>query len=375
MDNEERFNLITKDLAEYLTEDDLRSHIEVGMPLKHYIGYEISGRVHLGTGLMSGFKIADFQKAGVDCSNYLATWHAWINNKLGGDLDTIRRMAEYFKVGLEAGIEIGGGDVEKMRFISGDELYHNNDDFWLTTIEIAKNLSLKRVLRATTIMGRKEGESMPLAMLMYPPMQVADVFEQGINIAHAGMDQRKAQVIAREVADKLKIKPLEFEGKRYKPIAVHHPLIGGLKKPPIWPVPEGKRQEMLSELKMSKSVAGSAIFLDDDEETIRKTMKKAFCPEKIVEMNPILDWAKNIVFRKEGSVINIERPEKYGGNVDYIDYATLEKDFLSGDLHPADLKTGMAEFMVKFLEPARKRLHTEKFLKLREEIDSIKVKR
>ncbi len=76
--------------------------------------------------------------------------------------------------------------------MKGDELYHNNDDYWLTVIEIAKKMSLARAMRSITIMGRKEGESVPLASLMYAPMQVADIFIQGINLAHAGYGPEKS---------------------------------------------------------------------------------------------------------------------------------------------------------------------------------------
>ena len=89
--------------------------------------------------------------------------------------------------------------------------------------------------RSITILGRKEGESVDFAKLIYPPMQVADIFTMGVNIAHAGMDQRKAHVIARDVAGKMKVSPLlDANGERIKPVCVHHPLLLGMKKPPIW---------------------------------------------------------------------------------------------------------------------------------------------
>jgi len=52
--------------------------------------------------------------------------------------------------------------------------------------------------------GRSEGESVNFALMLYPGMQVADIFAQGLNIVHAGNDQRKAQVIARDVALQMK---------------------------------------------------------------------------------------------------------------------------------------------------------------------------
>lgn len=93
MDIERKIELIKKKpTEELLTEENLRHLLEVGAPLQHYIGFEISGYIHLGTGLMAGAKIADLQKAGVKTRIFLADWHSWINDKLGGDLEVIRRL-------------------------------------------------------------------------------------------------------------------------------------------------------------------------------------------------------------------------------------------------------------------------------------------
>lgn len=374
---EERIKLITRETEEVLGVEELKELIKQGVPLKHYIGFEVSGKVHLGTGLMSGAKIADLQKAGVSCTVYLATWHAWINNKLGGDLNTIRNAAEYFKEGIKAGIEVMGGDPENVTFVEGDELYHNNDEYWLQTIEIAKNMTLNRALRAITIMGRKEGENVPLAGLLYAPMQVADVFELQANIAHAGLDQRKAQVVAREVAQKITIKPLKDKNdKKYKPIAIHHHLILGLNKPPKWPIKnEDELKELRSEMKMSKSVEGSAVYIHDTPEEIMKKIKNAFCPADSVKFNPVLDWAKHLLFRNPEFELTIDRPEKFGGPVTFKTYDEIEKSFERGDLHPLDLKTGVAQALITLLEPARRRFSSQKNKALKEAMDQLTITR
>ncbi len=59
----------------------LKALIESGQQLEHYIGFEISGMVHLGTGLVSMGKIADFLEAGAKCRVLLADFHTfWIRN-------------------------------------------------------------------------------------------------------------------------------------------------------------------------------------------------------------------------------------------------------------------------------------------------------
>ncbi|MBR9706364.1 tyrosine--tRNA ligase [Candidatus Pacearchaeota archaeon] len=350
----ERFELIKRNTDEILGETELLSMLEKDERLKHYIGFEISGKIHLGTGLMCMMKVNDFVKAGVDCSIFLADWHSWINDKLGGNLDAIKKVAVgYFKEGLKASMKCVGGDSEKLKFVLGSDLYHNNDLYWLNVIDISKHTSLSRMMRSITIMGRKEGGSVDFAKLIYPPMQVADIFAQGLHMPHAGIDQRKAQVIARDVAMKLSFSPiLDSKGNQLKPMAVHHSLIMGLGKPPKWPITKEELKNALSDFKMSKSKPDTCIFIHDSEEEVKRKINKAFCMEREIHYNPILDWCKWLVFPIKGK-LQVKRPEKFGGDVVYDSYEKLEQDFEAGKLHPMDLKNGAADAFIEILKPAR----------------------
>jgi len=373
----EKFDLIKKNTEEIMTEEDLKSLLDSGIKIKHYIGFEISGKIHLGTGLMCMSKVKDFMDAGIDCSIFLADWHSWINDKLGGNRETIKKIAGgYFKEGLKASLKCFGGNPDKLKFILGSDLYHNNDSYWATMVDISKNTTLARMMRSITIMGRKEGESVDFAKLIYPPMQVADIFIQGINLPHAGLDQRKAQVIARDVALKIKTAPLtDQKGNQIKPVAVHHHLILGLGKPPVWPVPKEQLQELWSALKMSKSKPDTCIFIHDSPDEIKRKIKQAFCLEGEVEFNPILDWVKYLIFRDSKSKLEIKRPEKFGGDVVYTSYNNLEKDFAEKKLHPMDLKNAVAEKLIQILEPARKHFEQPKVKRMLEELEQLIITR
>jgi len=372
MEANEKFNLIKRNTEEIMTEEDLKYLLDSGTKIKHYIGFEISGKIHLGTGLMCMSKVKDFMDAGIDCSIFLADWHSWINDKLGGDLEKIKKIAVgYFKEGMKASLKCMGGDPEKLKFVLGSELYHNNDLYWQTMIDISKNTSLARMKRSITIMGRKEGESVDFAKLIYPPMQVADIFIQEVNLPHAGLDQRKAQVIARDVALKLKTKQLlDKNGKPIKPVAVHHHLILGLGKPPVWPIPKERLQELWSTLKMSKSNPDTCIFIHDSPEETKRKINQAFCMEGETEFNSILDWTKHIIFNLN-SELEIKRPGKFGGNIKYNSYKELEKDFAKKKLHPMDLKSAVAEKLIQILEPARKHFEQPQVKKMLEELENL----
>src|SRR3989344_110699 len=373
MDTEKRFELIKRNTEEILGEEELKEMLKKGEKLKHYIGFEISGKIHLGTGLMCMMKLKDFMDASVDCSVFLADWHTWINDKLGGNPAAIKKVAVgYFKEGLKASLKCVGGEPRKLKFVLGSDLYHHNDLYWLNVIDISKHTSLARMMRSITIMGRQEGEAVDFAKLIYPPMQVADIFLQRINMPHAGIDQRKAQVIARDVALNISFSPLvDSKGKQIKPTAVHHHLILGLGKPSVWPVPKDKLQELWSSLKMSKSKPDTCVFIHDSPDEIRRKIKQAFCLEGKTEFNPILNWIKYLIFRDEYSKLEIKRPEKFGGDIIYNSYKELESDFVKKNLHPMDLKNSVAEKLIQILEPARKHFEQQRVKKMLEELESL----
>jgi len=58
---------------------------------------------------------------------------------------------------------------------------------------------------------------------------------------------------------------------------------------------------------MSKSDTDSAIFMEDTVEDVNRKIKKSYCPEKIADANPILDYCKSIIFPSQGEMtINVK---------------------------------------------------------------------
>lgn len=344
MSTEEKIKLISRNCQEVLTVEELRGLIEKNIPLNHYIGLEISGLVHLGTGLISMGKIADFLQAGVKCRVFLADFHSYLNNKLGGKWETIRWASDnYFKQGLIASLRCFGLKGDEVEFISGKELYENNLPHWETFMEVGKHVTLSRNLRSISIMGKKQGNEVDMATLFYPPLQVADIFTMDLNLVHAGTDQRKAHVVARDVAEKM---------GRTKPVAVHHNLIAGLTAP--------EKDSDEESLKMSKSKPRSAVFVHDSPDEIREKLKTAYGPPKEIEFNPLVNWVKTLIFwGEEEGEFKIERPERFGGNVTYNRVADLISDYEKEKLYPTDLKNALGEWLIVKLEPARKHFESQ----------------
>ena len=340
MNIETKIALITRlPTEEILTTKDLIHLLENEEHPIAYNGWEPSGLVHLGTGNICAYKMKDFTTAGIKFKAYLSTWHAWINRKLGGDLELIKKSADLFK---HSWIALGV-PKDKVEFIYSHELYQDID-YWAKTILVAKNLTLARARRTLEIAGRKETEAKLVSDFMYTPMQVADIFHLEVKICQLGLDQRKANVVAREIGERLGF---------WKPICVHHHLLQGLQKPSVWPVPRGKEKEAIMSAKMSKSKPETCIFIYDSPADIKRKIVNAFCPEKTVELNPILEYCKYIIFR-ELKTFEIERPAKFGGHIEFTSYEELEKVYREGKLHPMDLKDALARELIEILEPVRR---------------------
>jgi tyrosyl-tRNA synthetase len=133
------------------------------------------------------------------------------------------------------------------------------------------------------------------------------------------------------------------------PVAVHHKLLPGLSKPA-----ETNDSQTLG--KMSKSDPNSGIFIHNTDEEIKNKIKKAWCEEGNIQNNPLLEISKNIILH-EFKEMKVERPEKFGGNVEYTDYSNLESDFVNRKLHPTDLKQTVGNYLVKIVSPIRDNLN------------------
>jgi tyrosyl-tRNA synthetase len=146
--------LVERNTAEVIGADELPPLMDAGLALRHYIGFEISGKAHLGTGLMSMSKVRDLTAAGVRCSVLLADWHTWINDKLGGDRDLIRRIATgYFTEAFRASLLCVDADPDSVSFVLASDLYRDDDEYWATVIEVSKNTTLARMQRQAHLPG------------------------------------------------------------------------------------------------------------------------------------------------------------------------------------------------------------------------------
>ncbi len=327
MDAEGRALDVTKYAQEVVTLDELVHLLDTEKRPRAYIGFEPSGFLHIGSLLVPSKTIGAMLDNGFEVTVFLADWHAFINDKLGGNMDKIKACGEY----MADAFSFIAGNRQGLRFAFASEMI-SHSDYWTDLIKNAKHATLQRLKRAMTIMGRSEDEAeLDSSKLLYPLMQVTDIFRLGVDVAYAGMDQRRAHMLAREVAESM---------GRKKPIALHTPLLSSLKS-------TGRMDA--TESKMSKSDPASAIYVHDDEATISSKLKNAFCPKEI-EGNPVLDICRYIIFPYSGK-LGIERSPKYGGHISFDSYNALSEAYSMGELHPLDLKAGAASALWHITKP------------------------
>lgn len=327
---------------EIITEEALRNLFETNSRPRHYIGLEISGMPHLGHILVAGKKINDLAKAGVHTQVFLADWHTVANNKLGGDWERIKKASALYR-------KLFNEVCPEAEVVLGSDLYNDRSEYWKLVIQLASKTTMARATRTLIIEGRKEGEILHVSQYIYPIMQAADIIALDADIPHAGMDQRRIHMLAKELFDDMGLKKI---------VPLHHHLLASLSEPPKI-AGDAEKEEIVAAMKMSKSKPGSAISILATREEIASTLKGAWSPEGVVKENPVLELCRYVVFPIQGS-LKVERSSKYGGDVEFASYTELENMYRDKKLHPMDLKNAVSLAIDRQIEPIRRKLGAEK---------------
>ncbi len=313
----DRLELIKRNVQEIVTEEELEELLNKQEAPRAYVGYEPSGKIHMGH-VLTVNKLIDLQKAGFKITVLLADVHAYLNRK--GTLEEVRKIADYNRRCFIA----LGLDEEKTDFVYGSD-FQLGADYMLNVLKLSRAVTLNRARRSMDEVGRAMDDP-TVSQMVYPLMQAVDIAMLEVDVAVGGIDQRKIHMLARE-----NLKTLGFG----TPICIHTPILLGL---------DGT--------KMASS-KDNFISVDDTEEEIYRKFKKAFCKMGDVEENPILALFRYHIFPRYETVV-IERPEKFGGNLTYPNYSEMESAFVAESVHPMDLKNSAAKYINEILDPVRK---------------------
>ena len=332
MNTAERTGLVTRFTEEVIEESEIEALFEGPGEPTAYVGYAPTGEMHIGH-FTTMRKLADFLEAGIDVTVLVADLHAHLDDAKS-PFELLDARSEYYRTAIEAMIDAAGADPSGVSFVRGTD-FQLEAPYTMDLYRMLAETTLSRAQRAGSEVVR-QSENPKLGGLVYTLMQALDVAALEADIAYGGIDQRGIYMLARE----------QLPAQGYdKPACVFAPLLSGL-----------------SGGKMSASEAGSKINLTDDDDAVEEKIGGAYCPAGEAEGNGVLEYLRFLVFpvlEERGRSFVVERPEEYGGDLTYDGYGALESDFVSGELHPADLKPAVAAAISDVIDPVRERLSEE----------------
>ncbi|GJE93562.1 tyrosyl-tRNA synthetase [Phanerochaete sordida] len=353
-----KFDLITRRLDEVLGGPIIKTILDEGRTPKCYWGTAPTGRPHIGY-FVPLTKIADFLRAGVEVTILLADVHAFLDN-LKAPLELVAHRTKYYQFVLLAVFKSLGIPTNKLKFVEGSSYQltkeYNLDNYRLCAI-VTEHDAKKAGAEVV-----KQVESPLLSGLLYPGLQALDEQYLDCDFQFGGVDQRKIFTFAELYLPRLGYK---------KRAHLMNPMVPGL-----------------GGGKMSSSDPNSKIDFLDPPEAIRKKIKGAFCEEGNVEENGVLSFVQAVLIpiselrlerargdtgadseegqdaagdqtpftldgAPEGTVFSVGRKAEWGGNLHYASFAALRDDFAAKKLHPKDLKTAVADAIVRLLTPIR----------------------
>ena len=220
-------------------------------------------------------------------------------------------------------------DITKLKFVKGSD-YQLSKEFSLDVYDWQSITTVNEAIKSGAEVV-KQSENPKLAPIIYPLLQALDEEYLKVDAQFGGNDQRKIFVLAHEYLPKLGYK---------RRIHLMNPMLPGL---------QGS--------KMSASDPNSKIDLLDAEQAIRKKFNSAHCVEGVVEDNGVLTFVKYVLFpylERINKTFDVDRLEKFGGNLIVKTYDELEQLFVEKKLHPLDLKLTVSKYLAQILEPVRK---------------------
>ena len=310
---QERLELIKRNTQEIVKEDELKKLLKEKKNPVVYWGTAVTGKPSIAY-FFPLLKLSDFSKAGFKIKVLLADLHGAMDGTPWGILE---KRYDFYKEAISQILKALGTDLKKIEFVKGSE-FQLKPEFMFDVLQLASKNSINDCQRASAEVV-KQSENPNLAGLIYPIMQALDEHYLNVDVQFGGIDQRKILMFARENLPKIHY---------HQRIDVFNPMIPGL---------IGK--------KMSSSDARTKIDLTEGEKVVRDKINKADCVVGDPD-NGVMAFLKYVIMvikQDANEQFIIERPEKFGGNINYVDYDSIEKDFVSKKLHPLDLKNAVAK--------------------------------
>ncbi|XP_043258254.1 tyrosine--tRNA ligase, cytoplasmic isoform X2 [Colletes gigas] len=322
---EEKYELITRNLAEWLGDEKLKSILKQ-RDVKIYWGTATTGKPHIGY-FTPMSKIADFLRAGAEVTILFADLHAYLDN-MKAPWELLEVRTQYYKAIIKAMLKSIDVPLDKLKFVTGTD-YQLSKEYTLDVYRLTSVVTEHDAKKAGAEVVKQVANPL-LSGLLYPGLQALDEEYLKVDAQFGGVDQRKIFTFSE------KYLPLLGYEKR---IHLMNPMIPGLLGS-----------------KMSSSEDDSKIDLLDNPAAVKKKLKKAFCEPGNVTNNGILSFIKHVIYclLKEGESFNVPRTSEFGGDISFDKYEDLENAFAKEEIHPGDLKNATEVYINKLLGPIRK---------------------
>jgi tyrosyl-tRNA synthetase len=322
---EQRFELIKRNTAEIVTEEELKELLKKKKNPVGYWGTAVTGKPSLAY-FFPLLKLSDFSHAGFKIKILLADLHGALD---GTSWAVLENRYDYYKEAINQILKALGTDLKKIEFVQGSA-FQLGHEYVYDVLKMASLSSVHDCKKAASEVV-KMGDNPMLGGLIYPIMQALDEQYLDVDVQFGGLDQRKILMFARENLPKL------MYDRR---VEVMNPMIQGL---------VGK--------KMSSSDIKSKIDLTDDEKTIKDKINRAYCMEGDSDCG-IMEFLKYVIMtikQDKDEKFLVERASNFGGDVSFSNYAEIEQAFIKKELHPMDLKNAIAKEIVKLLSKIDKK--------------------
>jgi len=99
--------------------------------------------------------------------------------------------------------------------------------------------------------------------------------------------------------------------------------------------------------------------MDDSITEVKRKITKAFCEPGNIEKNPLLDWAKHIIFPIAEKFVIPANPKWNEPDMIFEGFKELEKAFGEGRVQPKGLKDGMITHINSMLKPVQEVLKSK----------------
>lgn len=337
------YNLIVKDLQEVVGKDLLRS-ISKKRIVKVYWGTAPTGRIHIGY-YIPLLKIAQLLQAGCKVKILIADLHALLDN-LKSTEKQVEYRTEYYTKALKVMLQRLNVDLDRIKFVLGSS-FQKKPEYTMDVYRLNTLCDLRQARHAGAEVV-KQARNPKMTSLLYPSLQALDEEYLKVDAQLGGIDQRKIFMFARDFLPKL--------GYR-KRVHLLTRMVPGLRT---------TKSEEVDEIKdkMSASNENTKLDMMDNRQKLKRKINKAYCLPGDVNDNSVLELLKNVLFpllEHLGKKFEIYRSEEHGGPVTFTDYPQVEAAYSKEELHPADLKFGVVNWLDYFIEPVRKEFETREW--------------